>query len=198
MKVAGNKTAPEVLFGPLVVPGVYTFRLTAGDDSSETQFEVVNDPRPDVSTADLDAQLALLISIRNKVSDAHRGVNRLRVLREQVQAWQKRLLEKADVNAAATAILEKLVLIEDALIQPGDQENIYGLIQRARLNAKLASIVSIVASADTAPTVQSAELADDYAAEIDAQLALLQAVEADDVSALNNLIESAGAPPIGD
>ena len=195
-RVAGNKTAAEALAGPFVLPGEYTVRLHVGEASQSADFEVVNDLRVDVDAADLGAQLELLLRIRDKISDAHRGVNRLRDVRAQVQNWQKRLSEDEAVAEAAESVLGKLAAIEDELILPGEQKNIYGLIQRQRLNAKLASVISVVASADTAPTVQAVELSGEYAAAIDEQLALLEDVVKSDVAALNKLIAQSGAPAI--
>lgn len=195
-QVPGNKTATEALAGPLVVPGQYSVRLNVGDETLSAEFQVVNDPRVDVEPADLQAQLALLLRIRDKVSDAHGAVNKLRDLRAQVENWQKHLGDRRQVAETADSTLQKLAAIEDQLILPGEQKNVYGLIQRQRLNAALASVMSIVASADGAPTVQSEELVDEYAAAIDEQIAHLQEVIDQDISALNSRIQETGSPPI--
>ena len=195
-RVAGSKTASEALAGPLVVPGEYTVRLCVAHQEFAASLQVVNDPRVDVDPADLDAQLALLLRIRDKISDAHRGVNKLRDVREQVQGWQKRLPDRQDIMDAASNVLDKLNAIEDALILPGEHKNVYGLIQRDRLDAALASVISIVASADAAPTVQSAALADQYVSEIDDQLARLDDLVRQDIVALNRLTQAAGVPHV--
>jgi photosystem II stability/assembly factor-like uncharacterized protein len=196
VRVPGNKTAGESLHGPLVLPGVYELRLTVGDQALSRPLEVVNDPRVQTSPEDLAAQHALLIRIRDKISDAHRGVNRLRDLRDQIQGWRKRLAGQTEVVATMDAVLAKLDAVEDALILPGDQKNTYALLQRTRLNGALASLISIVASADSKPTASALELTDHYGAQIDAQLAQLQAVVDDDVAALNAAIQALNMPPV--
>jgi photosystem II stability/assembly factor-like uncharacterized protein len=195
-RVAGNKTASEALAGPLVLPGRYSVRLYAGQQQASASFDVINDARVNADIADLEAQLSLLLRIRDKVSDAHAGVNRLREIRTQVEGWRKRMQDNQEISDAAGAVLDKLAEIEDELILPGEQKNVYSLIQRDRLNAALASVISVVASADAAPTVQSVALADEYAAAIDEQLAMLREVVGTDIDALNRLIEETGAPAI--
>ncbi|HXF62155.1 MAG TPA: glycosyl hydrolase, partial [Caldilineaceae bacterium] len=196
VRVPGNKTATESLLGPLALPGEYQVRLTVGEQSVSAPLPIVNDPRVQTAQADLEAQHALLLRIRDKISDAHRGVLKLRDLREQVQGWRKRLVEDKAIVAAADAALGKLEKIEDALILPGEQKNVYGLVQRPRLNSALASLISVVASADAKPTASAVQLVDHYSGLVDEQLAQLQAVIEGEVAALNTLLRERATPAI--
>jgi CHAD domain-containing protein len=159
-------------------------------------FEVVNDPRVRTSMADLQEQFALLLRIRGKISAIHEAVNRLRNVREQVELWRKRAGDHPTIDAAATALLEKLASIEDALILPGDQKVTYSLIIRSRLNEALASVIPIVGSADARPTEQACAIVEHYSAQIDAQLAALEAVFSEDLAKLNRAIQEANLAPI--
>jgi hypothetical protein len=132
----------------------------------------------------------------DKVSDAHRGVNCLRDVREQVLNWQKRLAGHEAIAKASEEIVKKLNAVEDELILPGDQKDTYSLVHRPRLNAALASLISAVNSADARPTQQARELAALYGEQIDAQLAKLEETIQTDVAELNRLIQQAGAPPV--
>ena len=73
--------------------------------------------------------------------------------------------------AAAGEILEQLAAIEDKLILPGDQKMTYGLIVRTRLNAQLASVIPVIASADAKPTEAALAVAKQYSDQIDAEIA---------------------------
>jgi hypothetical protein len=196
MRVAGNKTAGEVLEGPYALPGNYQVRLSVGDQSYTQSFSIVNDPRVQVSQSDLEAQMALLLQVRDKISDAHGAVNGLRDVREQVEGWRKRLAGQDALVAAADEFLKKLAAVEDALIVPGDQKNTYSLVTRPRLNAALASVISVIASADAKPTQASAELAAEYMGKIDEQVATLEKIFAEDLAALNQAIRAAQIPPV--
>ncbi|MCC6166100.1 MAG: hypothetical protein IT329_02620 [Caldilineaceae bacterium] len=192
----GNKTAGESLRGPLVVPGLYQARLSVGDHQQTQPFQVANDPRVQTSLADLEAQQTMLLRIRDKIGDAHRGVNRLRDLRGQVQSWRARTPGDSALTQAADAILSKLEVIEDALILPGDQKNVYALVQRPRLNSALASLISNIAAADAKPTAGAAELVTYYSSQVDAHLAQLQNVIDQDIAAFNRLIRERDLAPV--
>ncbi len=71
--------------GPMVPPGRYTARLTAGDWSSSVAFDVVMDPRvaaEGISVADVRAQAELSVRVRDTYSAANAAVDRLRGARE--------------------------------------------------------------------------------------------------------------------
>jgi hypothetical protein len=198
-KVLGNKLAGEANVGPLVLPGHYQVQLTIGDQTLTQRFEIVNDPRVKVAQKDLQAQLDLMLSIYNKLSDCYKGINLLRDVVAQAKGWAERMGKKesgAPIVAAAKALIEKLEKIEDELIVPGEQKDTFGLNMRSRLNTKLASLIAVVGSADRAPTQQAHELTAVYAGQIDEQLANLQAVLDSDLEALNSLIHDASQPAI--
>lgn len=198
-KVRGNKTAGEAANGPIVLPGDYTVRLTVGDSVQTASFAVVNDPRVTTPLADLTAQSKVLHTLFDQISTIHRNINTLRDVRTQVQSWADRLAKKskgAAVVEAATKFIKELDAIEDVLILPGDQENVYGLAQPARLNAKLSSLIPIVGSADRRPTEQAQALYARYAQQADDQLTKLHTLLTDDLETLNTLIQDANVPAI--
>lgn len=198
-KVAGNKLAGEANVGPLVLPGHYQVQLTLGEQTVTQSFEIVNDPRVKTSQQDLQAQLDLMLTIYNKLSDCHKGINLLRDVVAQAKGWAERMGKKengAPIVTAAKELIGKLEKIEGELIVPGEQKDTFGLNVPARLNTKLASLIAIVGSADRAPTKQAGELTAVYAGQIDEQLSNLQAVLDSDLEALNSLIHDASQPAI--
>jgi photosystem II stability/assembly factor-like uncharacterized protein len=199
-RVLGNKLAGEADVGPIVLPGTYTVELrlngAAGAGTLSETFEVINDPRSPVGEADLEQQLVVLLQIRDKISELHNGITRLRSVRSQVKTWSERLADGSDAANSATSITEALDAIEDVLIVPGDHTDTFGLNERARLNEKLASVISVMASADAKPTQQAMEVAAGYTEEIDAQLARLSSVLDDDVPAFNALVKQLDLPAV--
>jgi photosystem II stability/assembly factor-like uncharacterized protein len=210
-RVLGNVLAGEANKGPLVLPGSYLVRLRVVTNGSEEVLEqplqVVNDPRVHVSEDDLRAQLDLLLAIRDKISDAHLGVRKIRTAAAQVEGWRERLAADdalAADDGAPTAVVESaealiaaLREIEAALIVPGDQKDTFRLDDPVRLNEKLASLISVVASADAKPTESARELADLHTAQIDEQLDRLIAVFDQDIAAFNTLVAEAQLPAVG-
>ena len=198
-KVRGNKTAGDAAKGSFVLPGTYTVRLTIGETVQSQSFAVVNDPRVKTTPEELAAQSKVLQTIVGKVSAIHSNVNTLRDVRTQVQSWADRLAKKAKGGAvveAATKLVKELDAIEDTLILPGEQEDTFGLAQPARLNAKIASLIPIVGSADRLPTTQAQALYQRYAKDADDQLTKLHTLLNDDLETLNTLIQDANVPAI--
>ena len=199
MRLRGNKTAEEANQGPLVVPGAYQVRLRVGDRTLAESFEVVNDPRSPASIDELREQLELLLAIRDKISAAHAGVQRIRETSEEVRRWCARLVRHGGYGAAVRAgeaLREGLAAVESALILPGEHTDTVGLHHRVRLNAALASVISIVDCADARPTAQARALAEEYMARIDDELDRLTTCLDRDLGTFNALVADAGLAPI--
>ncbi|MFZ0014342.1 MAG: glycosyl hydrolase [Acidimicrobiia bacterium] len=200
-RVPGNKMASEANQGPLVVPGTYEVRLlvSAPDGESSTwseSFDVMGDPRVDVSVEDLRLQLDALLAIRDKISAAHEAVLTIRSITRQIEAWSSRSDLDEETRSVAEALTGKLSAIEGELIKPGKHEDMFGGQEPARLNEKLASVISVIASADAPPTEQSLELTAKYSEEIDDQLEVLAGVLESDLTEFNTLMAAADLPAI--
>ena len=192
-------TTEKSITGPMAAPGRYSVLLTQGDINERQDFEIVVDPRVDVSQADLDAQFELWEKLSGRVSAAHQGVERLRGVREQVAHWAKRSKQGSDDNglaAIADAIVEKLTTIEVELVQTGAVSARDRLRLPAGLNAKLITLMSVVASADARPPQQAYDVFDQLSTQLDEQLQLLDGVLGDDIAALNDQIKAADIAPI--
>ena len=198
-RLRGNKTGEEAERGPLVLPGTFQVRLTVGGHTLTESFEVVNDPRSPASLEELREQLDCLLAIRDRISAAYAGVRRIRETAGEVERWCARLSRHGGHEAAleaGRALCEALVAVESALVLPGKQTDTFGLNRRVRLNAALASVISIVDSADARPTVQARALAEEYMARIDDELERLHALLDHDLGAFNDLVSEAGLPPV--
>ena len=103
--------------GPTAVPGTYKARLTVGDWSQEVDFEILKDPRSTATVEDLQAQFDFVISVRDKLTEMHKQIGKIRAAREQIEKLEKRLEDKEgmeDVLEAAKAIKETMQPVEEA------------------------------------------------------------------------------------
>src|SRR5581483_1376028 len=174
------------LAAPLASPGSYQVRLTIGDQIYIESFEILKDPRVAATQEDLEAQFALRLRIRDKLSETHEAINTIRDIRQQAENWQGRTQKHQNAEAIGTAIsalTENLSAIEEELIQVKAQTRQDTLNFPVKLNAKLAALSNTVASADAAPTRQMYELFEDLSARVDAQLTRLQNVIDTDMQA---------------
>jgi hypothetical protein len=200
-KVLGNKLAAEANVGPMVVPGTYEVRLIVTGSNGETQtqsqrFEVVNDPRVNASQEDLETQQAALLDIRDHISRAHEAVSSIRSMKRQLDHWSARSDLGDDGRTAAVALRERLHEVEDRLMVPGEHTDTFGLNEPSRLTEKLASVISIVGSADAKPTRNALLVAAKYSAEIDEQLALFDDVLESDLADFNAMMAEADLPAV--
>ena len=190
-RVPGDKTTAESLRGPLAPPGRYQVRLTLGERSQTRAFDLVKDPRVSATQADFDAQFGLLIAIRDKLSETHDGVNRLRSARAQAREWANRAKgtsAERPVADAADALIAKLDDAESALIQTeyrGARDRLHLPI---RWNAKLAGLAPVVSAADFAPPRQAYDVFADYSEKLDAHFAALNKTLSEDLDEFRNLL----------
>ena len=120
-------------------------------------------------------------------------------VRQQVEEWVQRTAAQstaAAVAEAAQGVTDKLTAIEQELIERRIQAPLDMVHYPTRLNAKLAALSSVVASADAAPTQPSYEVFQDLAARIDRQLEHWREVLATDVASFNSLVRDAAIPAI--
>jgi photosystem II stability/assembly factor-like uncharacterized protein len=198
VKVPGDVTTEQSIAGPVVPPGRYQVRLTVNGQRFTQPLEIRKDPRVTATQEDFDAQFELLLQIRDKLSETHTTINQIRALRDQVEGWVKRLngAERRAVREQGRALVRQLTAIEEELIQPRAKGQLDTLHFPVKLNAKLAALTSVVASADGAPTRQSYEVFRDLCARIDAQIERYRKLLETDVAAFNAAVLEAGLAPV--
>ena len=182
--------------GPRAAPGNYRARLVANGDSVEVPFEIKMDPRASSTQQDLLAQFEFLIGIRDKLSETHEAIKRIRNVRSQIQRVSKRKDATDEVKAAADSLVKRITTIEEALYQTKNQSRQDPLNFPIRLNNKLAAVGSNASIGNYKPTHQAIEVRDVLTRRIDEQLAMLKAILELEVPALNEMIRASGIPAI--
>ena len=188
--------------GPLAAPGEYQVQLKVGDQQMTQSFELRIDPRVAASQEHLDAQFELWCKIRDKISETHQSIDRLRRIRGQVQAWTDRVAELQNfdsdaISEAAAALHQKLETIETELIQTEADSLADRLRLPTRLSDKLANLISVVSIADAAPPQQAYDVFEHLSSQVDEQLDQFQSLIQTDVVAFNDLIRGAELPAVG-
>ncbi len=200
-KVPGDKSMRFAggIKGPVAAPGSYQVRLTVGDVSQTQSFDIQKDPRVSVTQEDLQAQFDFLLKIRDKVSETHDAINRIRTVRSQVENWEKRAEGKANaekIAEAAKAFKQELTEIEESLIQVKAKSSQDTLNFPIKLNAKIAGIAGFVSGATAAPPKQAYESFDDLAQKVNVQLTKLDEVLGTSGEEFNWIVRQADLPAI--
>jgi photosystem II stability/assembly factor-like uncharacterized protein len=188
--------AADTASGPRALPGTYTVRLVADGRELRQPFTVRTDPRVGgVTQEDLQRRFDLAMRIRNRVSEANDAVLLIRGIRPQVQERLGRT-QNAEVRTAGDSLLARMAAIEERLYQVRNQSNQDPLNYPIRLNNKLAALMSLVEDAEAAPTAQSYQVFDELSAQLDRELAALNALWTQDLEALNRLLRANRLPPV--
>jgi photosystem II stability/assembly factor-like uncharacterized protein len=189
------RDTPRYPLGATVPPGAYTVKLTVDGKNYTQPLTIKMDPRVKTSSADLKAQFVL----ETKITDAmHRDFAALTQVRK-LRARLKELQQSGGQNVqAAIADLDKKVAelegVEGGygasfLASPSGR----GLV---RLNEGLNRLLSIVDSADAAPTTQAVAMFGDVEKTLDEQLIRWTEIQKKDLPALNAALQQAGIPEV--
>ena len=188
------------LQGPTVVPGAYQVRLTVDSLSYTQHAEVRADPRIPATPEELQAQCDLLIAIRDKLSETHEAVNRLRGVRRQIGEWLSRAGGQSQEKAlfdTGRRIVDALTSEEVELISTWETSERGQMgTPLPRLVDALTSLTAVVDGADAAPTTQCYEVFDHLSAVIDGHVAAVRRVIDNDVPLFVNLIQEYDIPAV--
>jgi hypothetical protein len=106
--------------GPTAAPGKFTVRMTAGGTALTRPFEIVKDPAIPSSDADMQANTAMQIRIQKAINETADLVNRLEVVRRQVEDHLKANAGKPAVEKALKDFDKKALDVELRLVSRSD------------------------------------------------------------------------------
>ena len=183
--------------GPIIPPGTYTVRVTAGDKSESQTFVVKRDPRTEATQADLDEQYAFLKRIQERTNEANDAVRTIRSVKAQAADRKERAGSRGAALARLAQTLEsQLSAAEEEIYQVRNRSGQDPLNYPIKLNNQIAGLAGVVASAEARPTKQSYEVFDLLSAQLKVQLDRMQAALGAPLSAVNAELSRLGLPPI--
>ena len=147
-------------FGPRVAPGKYTARIVIDGQEFRKIFEVLKDPSTGGSIESIEKQVALSLEMRDAINTAVLAINKVEVLRSELNELKGSLRKKSDIKElerlerVATDVAAKLYDIhltgarEDAFRSP------------MKLYGRLSAVASDLSASgiDFAPTDQQGEV----------------------------------------
>jgi photosystem II stability/assembly factor-like uncharacterized protein len=182
--------------GPVILPGSYTVRLTAGEQTREQTFAVKLDPRNEpVTMADLRAQLDLALQVRDKVTEANEAVIRIRAIKGEVTDRQGKT-DNSEIHQQGDVVKDKLLGVESEIYQVKNQSRQDPLNFPIKINNKLAALLNGVADGDFPPTEQSRQVFDRLQGLLQEEMVRLQLIIDQDLARLNQLLRENGLDPI--
>ena len=130
--------------GPMVKPGTYTVRLSAGDSTMEHAFELQVDPRVlagGTTLVDISAQVNLQLEITELLSSARR-------LEDELDTEQEELAELETGNGLSDQQQARLENVNAVLAALQTAEGIY---MEPMLTAQISYLYNMINAADQAP-----------------------------------------------
>jgi photosystem II stability/assembly factor-like uncharacterized protein len=143
--------------GPRAIPGKYRLRLTAFGKSVESTVEVLPDPRSSATPADLEAQLAFSLEVRETLNRVAADVVAVRAIRAQAKDLAERLTgdaRGADLVPVARRLVEQCEALEAELHNP-KAEVVYDILAQrggTQLHSNLVFLYVYSGSGDGPPT----------------------------------------------
>jgi photosystem II stability/assembly factor-like uncharacterized protein len=185
------------IVAPKALPGSYQVELKVGETTLTQPFSIVHDPRLPATEAELKQQYDLKATIRDKTSEIHEALNKLRSIRKQIEQWEERAEESGggseEFQAAAKGLKEQLLALEGKFVnldatkpKPGE----------AQLKEKLGALSGMIDESDDIPTRGSEEVFAILKEQADEQLTQLHHLAAEDLVSFSNVIRNSGIPII--
>jgi hypothetical protein len=158
------------LAGAKVVPGSYRVELEVNGKVASESFNILADPRVEMSSSDHKARFDFINEVMSKVTEAHEAIIEIRDVRGQMKNYTVRLPEEDEFNALremAENIDSVMTSVEEALYQTKNRSSQDPLNFPIRLTNKLAHLNSQMGVGQDPPTDQAVELKNELVGEID-------------------------------
>ncbi|MEM1452451.1 MAG: glycosyl hydrolase [Planctomycetota bacterium] len=176
--------------GPKVPPGRYRIELSVDGETVDVGAIIEADPRSDATTMDIVRQYRFAMETGATLTRAHRAIRDLRAAREDLNALKGRMADAEGEAADALRqrmedALATMKSVEEALYQTKNRSRQDPLNFPIRLTDKLSGVRSGAMSGEFGPTDQMNAVAAELTERIDAELARLQPVFANELRAID-------------
>jgi hypothetical protein len=130
------------------------------------------------------------------VTQTNEAVIQIRDIRKQIEDLVARATSAKDVVEAGKKLARELTEVEQELYQTKNQSGQDPLNYPIKLNNKLAALLGVVQSSDTAPTAQSNQVFEDLATKVNGHLRRLEGLVGTNLPAFNKLVRDASVPAV--
>ena len=180
-------------------PGRYRVTIEAGEHVQTRDFALLPPPNVSAPPEHYEEQFALLIRIRDDVSRVHAAYNRVAKVLANVKDWEPRMAghdQEESLKETLGRVREQALALRDGLVQ-WRVDNFQDSINfPPQLNAKVAHLFQVVASADARPTSQTYTALEVLEKQVDDAVARVESLMSEDVAEFNRLAREAQIPAI--
>ncbi len=201
MRYPGFKEFPGMVLysspnrGPKAVPGIYTARLTVGDQSVEQEFEIIKDPRLPNTPEDFQKQFDFLTKVRDKVSEAHQAMVDIGSLRKDIKYLNEKIGTEesfSDIVDMTKALEKDMGVIENNIHMTKNKSRQDPLNFGIRINNRLAFLMADQQRGDFPPTDQAEEVRKELTKALNKELQDLEVLIQERVGKINDALKQKG------
>ena len=178
---------PRYPLGPLVLPGTYSVRLTAGGVTRTAELTVKMDPRVKVTAAGLREQFGLASQLAKAIAKSSPAVSQARSVQEQLAD-----LAKND-NASTSTSAKDLDRRVTAILEGGDSDETPTL---KSVNQNAIDLYKDVEKSDAAPTIAQLHAYSIIASQLATELGIWNEFKQKDLLPLNQQLHNTQSPEI--
>ncbi|WP_235444301.1 VPS10 domain-containing protein [Zhouia amylolytica] len=176
------------LSGAKAVPGTYSVELDVNGQKETEIFNILPDPRAEVSVAEMQKQFDFVESVNKTVDKAHKSIAKIREIKKQLDAFEKQYKNDQAVSELverADTLSKQFTAIEEALYQTKNRSGQDPLNFPIKLTNKLAHLNSLVTIDDFPPTDQDIAVKNQLTAKIEEELVKFDALVSEEIKAFN-------------
>jgi photosystem II stability/assembly factor-like uncharacterized protein len=185
--------------GHRVAPGKYRARMTYKGETSETEFELIQDPNLKVTPQDWNAQQQFMVEVESKIEEMHAAVNSLRNVKKQIGSYNEMLSEKTDATELVNAgkeLIKKIDQWESNIVQT-KQKNFQDVINfPSKLNTEYFAIRSVVDAHDPRVTQGARDRFNDLEKQWSSYKDQMKNLISNDVATYNKLFKDKNIPAL--
>ena len=174
--------------GAKAVPGKYKVVLEKNGESQEQEFEILPDPRSEVSISQMRLQFDFVNKVNATVDKAHKAIKNIRQIRKKLEEFNSNFSENESVInlvKKAKQLNSSLTEIEKALYQTKNRSRQDPLNFPIKLTNKLGHLNSLVTSNDFPPTNQDELVRKELTAEVEKHILKYQKLISQDLKYFN-------------
>ena len=174
--------------GAKAVPGKYKVVLEKNGESQEHDFEILPDPRSEVSISQMRLQFDFVNKVNATVDKAHKAIKNIRQIRKKLEEFNSNFSENESVInlvKKAKQLNSSLTEIEKALYQTKNRSRQDPLNFPIKLTNKLGHLNSLVTNNDFPPTNQDELVRKELTAEVEKHILKYQKLISQDLKYFN-------------
>ena len=185
--------------GHRVAPGRYKARITHKGQTSETDLEIVSDPKVNATAAEWAAQQEFLKQSGEQFEELHKSVNKMRQVKKQIETYNESLKDNADAKDIINMgkeLIKKIDKWESNLIEPRSK-NFQDVINFPnKLNAEFIQLRSVADTHDPRLTKGVQDRAHDVQSDWNKYKQQMRDIETKDIASYNQMFKDKNVPAI--